>query len=274
MNVSLAAEESKAHHELTETTIKVVDLEAVFRMKYGDPETTGWRPRLSYRRGYFTPDDYYETLVAKLVREGQAWLDVGGGRDLFPNNRPLARLLSERSGCVVAVDPDDTLDENPYVHQKYKMPIEQFRDARKFRLVTLRMVAEHVSQPERMVETLAQLTATGGRVVVYTINRWSPLSWTSLLIPFRFHHPLKRFFWGTEEKDTFPVVYKMNTRRRLARIFTAAGFQERSFAYLSDCRTLARFRSLFRMELLAWQSFSLLGLVYPENCLLGVYERL
>lgn len=211
--------------------------------------------------------------MSKLVKEGQPWLDVGGGRDLFPHNRQLASILSKRSGCVVGVDPDSTLQENPFIHHKVNAPIEDYRDSRTYPLVTLRMVAEHITQPQRAIEALARLTAPGGRVVVYTINVWSPLSVLSWIIPFRFHHSIKRFFWGTEEKDTFPVAYKMNTRRQLRRIFTEAGFQERSFAYLSDCRTLARFRSLFRLELQSWRILKSIGLVYPENCLLGVYER-
>lgn len=262
-----------AQEAITDCWPTKAELEQLFRLKYGDPEKTGWCPALFYRFGHFTPDEYYEALVAKLVQEGQPWLDVGGGRDLFPHNRPLASLLAKRSGCVVGIDPDDTLDENPFVHHKIKAPIEDYRDSRTFPLVTLRMVAEHITQPQRAAEALARLTAPGGRVVVYTINLWSPLSLLSWIIPFRFHHPLKRIVWGTEEKDTFPVAYKMNTRRRLAQIFAVAGFQERSFAYLSDCRTLARFRPLCRLELYAWRIMKSLGLVYPENCLLGVYQR-
>lgn len=249
------------------------DLEQLFRLKYGEPQVMGWRPSMMYRFGYFTPDEHYEAVVAKLVQKGRPWLDVGGGRDLFPHNQPLAELLSERSGDVTGVDPSETLDENPYLHHKVRGCIEDFNTARTFPLVTLRMVAEHIAQPQQAAETLARLTAPGGHVVVYTINVFAPLSWASWLIPFRFHHRIKRLLWETEEKDTFPVVYKMNTRRRLRQIFAAAGFQERKFAYLSDCRTLARFPLSFRMELFAWRVFRALGLVYPENCLLGVYER-
>lgn len=264
---------AQAHEAVTDCWPTKAELENVFQLRFGDPSATGWCPALMHRFGYFTPDDYYEALVSKLVREGQPWLDVGGGRDLFPHNRQLAALLSERSGGVVSVDPDDSLNDNPFVHQKIKASIEDYNDSRRFPLVTLRMVAEHIAQPERAVEALARLTVSGGRVVVYTINLCSPLSWAAFLIPFKLHHPIKRSLWRTEEKDTFPVAYKMNTRRRLRKIFASAGFQERKFAYLSDCRTFGRFRKLFHLELFTWRMLKSLGLTYPENCLLGVYER-
>lgn len=262
-----------AHEAVTDFWPSRADLDEVFRLKYGDPDASGWCISLMNRVGYFTPDEIYEALVAKMVRTGQAWLDVGGGRDLFPHNRALAARLAEQSGDVTGIDPDETLSENPFLHHKIKESIENYAGSRTYELVTLRMVAEHIAQPEQAVRALARLTAPGGRVVIYTINLYSPLSWASWLIPFRFHHWIKRFLWGTEEKDTFPVVYKMNTRRRLRRLFEAAGFREHRFDYLSDCRTFARFRSLFHLELFAWRSLRALGLVYPENCLLGVYER-
>jgi hypothetical protein len=248
------------------------DLDQVFRLKFGAPESAGWRPRGSYRFGYFTPDEYYEALVSRLVEPGAAWLDVGGGRHLFPQNPALAQLLRERSGHVVGVDPDDTLGENRFVHEKAQCPIEEFHSRRAFPLVTLRMVAEHLTQPARVMEALARLTERHGKVVVYTVNRWSPASVASWLVPFRFHHAIKHMLWKSEERDTFPVAYQLNTRRCLERHFRAGGFRERHFAYLDDCRVFARFRTLHGCELCAWRLLKAFGLNYPENCLLGVYE--
>ncbi len=249
------------------------DLEIVFRMKYGDPGDAGWRPALSYKAGYFTPDDYYETLVSKLVQEGDPWLDVGSGRDLFPQNPRLSAVLSQRSGLVVGVDPDENLDENPYVHERAKVQIEDFSTPRTFPLVTLRMVAEHITRPDAALEALARLTARRGKVVVYTVNQWSPAALAAWAVPFQFHHRIKRFLWNCEERDTFPVAYRLNTRKALTDRFEAAGFRELCFAYLDDCRTFARFRWLHRVELALWGVCKGLGLTYPENCLLGVFER-
>src|SRR5262245_13269908 len=95
----------------------------------------------------------------------------------------------------------------------------------------------------------------------------------SSLTPHALHHPLKRLFWGGEEKDTFPVAYKMNTRRQLGRLFQDGGFAERLFIYLEDLATFSQIRLLNWVELRAWRILRALHLRYPENCLLGVYER-
>jgi SAM-dependent methyltransferase len=249
-------------------------IQLAFRLKHGDPVNMGPAPRRRAALGYFTPDDVYEGLVAHLVREGSAWIDVGGGRDLFPGNPELARLLARRCRRLVGVDPSANIDENPFVHERARCAIEDYRDAEAFDLATLRMVAEHIDRPAAAVAALARLVRPGGTVVVYTINRWSPVPVLTALVPFRLHHAFKRVLWQTEEKDTFPVAYRLNTRSSLARYFRAGGFRERCFAYLDDCRTLHRFPAFNYLELLLWRVLNRVGTRYPETCLLGVYERL
>ena len=261
---------------MTRSSVKIIppEVEAVFNQKYGmDPSAMGWGPRLRFRFGYFTPDDRYEATVSRLITSGCTWLDVGSGRNLFPSNQSLARTLAERCGLLVGVDPDETINENELVHERVRARIEAFESRRTFDVVTLRMVAEHVTDPEGTAAALARLTKPGGRVVVYTINRWSPVSIVTWLVPFRLHHLPKRLLWHSEEKDTFPVAYRMNTRRALCQVFGKHGFRESEFAYLDDCRTFARFRSMLILELCLWRGLHALGVTYPENCLLGVYER-
>jgi SAM-dependent methyltransferase len=225
--------------------------------------------------GYFTPDDHYEALLNRLVTPETRWLEVGCGRDIFPQNYRLARELSQRCRLLVGVDPDDTLEENVFLHHKEKVAIEDFAPAERFDLVSLRMVAEHIADPALAVASLARLTAPGGRVVVYTVDRWSPVAIAATLVPFRYHHAAKHVLWRTEEKDTFPVVYKMNTRKDLQKWFGNRQFRESSFVRLDDCRTFARFRPLHLGELAARGLLrAVRGLSYPESCLLGVYERL
>jgi 2-polyprenyl-3-methyl-5-hydroxy-6-metoxy-1,4-benzoquinol methylase len=254
-------------------TVSTAELESLFHHKYGDPEVIGWGPRRRLRFGYFTPDDVYEATVTKLVTPSTQWLDVGCGRDIFPDNPALARALASRCKRLVGLDISDNLDENDIVHERVKAAVEDYAPETPFNLVTLRMVAEHVGNPDGAVKALARITMIGGKVVIFTVCKFSPITMISALMPFRAHHPLKAFLWQTEERDTFPTEYRMNTRRQLIKLFTAAGFREALFERIDDCRTFARFNMLNWMELSTWAVCRRLGLFYPEHCLLGIYER-
>lgn len=249
------------------------ELDALFPIKYGPPDTVGWSPRLRRQFGYYLPADVYEGLVDSLVRPGSTWLDVGGGHDIFPDNPRLAAALVERAAHLTVVDPSDNVHDNRFTDDRVQSMLEDFATDRTYDLATMRMVVEHVATPESFVAALARLVKPGGHAVVFTINRHSPLSWLSWLLPFQWHHPLKKLFWGSDEKDTFPVCYRMNTRAELAQLFAQAGFEERMFSRLADLSTLGQFKAGSYIELLAWRSLAALGIVYPENCLLGVYRR-
>ena len=248
-------------------------VDAVLRARYGDPTTAGWAVRMRHRFGHATPDEVYEAVVDGLITDETRWLDVGCGRNIFPSNPTLAATLAERCARLVGVDPDPTLDENPYVHERVASTIDQFRCDAPFDVVTLRMVAEHVEHPQRAVAALSACTRAGGHVVVYTPNRFSPVPLITAVLPFGLHQPIKRLLWRTEAKDTFPTCFRMNTRRRLRALFDAGGFDEAGFAYLDDCRSFARFPPLLLAELSLWRGLRALGCSYPENCLLGVYRR-
>jgi SAM-dependent methyltransferase len=250
------------------------ELDTIFRLKHGDPATTGWAPRRRYRLGYSPPEDVYEAMVARFVTSETHWADVGSGRSLFPENSALAAMLASRCARLVGIDPDETLDDNPFVHEKARVLIEDYRGELHFDLITLRMVAEHITNPAQAIEALAKMSRPGAAVVVLTVNRWSPVALGTRAIPFALHHPIKKILWKTERRDTFPVSYRLNTRGDLRRAFAAGGFREASFSYLDDCQTFGRFRALGSLEMTAWRGFRKIRLRYPENCLLGVYRRL
>jgi SAM-dependent methyltransferase len=249
------------------------ELRALVALKHGDVTKAGWGVRRRARFGYFTPDDHYEALLRRLVTTEARWLDVGGGGSVFPHNSALATELSQRCQLLVGVDPSPNIQTNPFVHERAQCLIEEYASAHRFDLITLRMVAEHVTDPPRVVAKLRDLLALGGLAVIYTVNRWSPLTLLSALTPHRLHHPLKRLFWGGDEKDTFPVAYRMNTRRTLRRLFEPAGFAEALFLRLDDLATFSQIRALNWIEFAAWRGLRILGIGYPESCLLGAYQR-
>jgi 2-polyprenyl-3-methyl-5-hydroxy-6-metoxy-1,4-benzoquinol methylase len=135
------------------------------------------------------------------------------------------------------------------------------------------MVAEHIADPASLLDALSRNISPGGQVVVYTVSLWSALSMAAWMTPFSLHHPLKKVAWGTEEKDTFPVVYRMNTRSALTKAFASRGFREVQFTRLADLRTSYRSRTLSRMELALWRVLKAIRIPYPEGCLLAVYTH-
>ena len=135
------------------------DLARFFHDKYFYPtHWVGEGPSRRKRYGYYTPDDVYEATVEKLLPAGGRWLDVGGGRDVFPTYPRLAEKLAGVAGRLVAVDPSDNVHHNPVAHERHQCLIEDYRAAEPFDLLTLRMVAEHVTDPPAAAAALGRLT--------------------------------------------------------------------------------------------------------------------
>jgi len=248
-------------------------IEQVLDLKYGPAAARGWGPRLRERFGYRTPDDWYEALVFDLVTEDTTWLDVGCGRSVFPYNKAGAELLARRCRRLVGLDPSDNVQENPFLHDRAQCLLQDFRTDEQFDLITARMVVEHVSDPPTALATLARLAKPGGRVVIYTVEKLSPVTFISAVTPIGFHHAVKKLLWEADERDTFPTVYKMNTRRTLRSLFETAGFREESFRHLDDCRAFARWQTLNAVELAARRGFNAVGMRYPDACILATYRR-
>ena len=248
-------------------------LRQMFHLRYGPADRLGWGPRLRADYGYYTPDDVYEALIAGSIAPGMAWLDVGCGRHLFPNNAALERSLSQRCGRLVGVDPDPTLQENPWVHEKIAAGIDEYDGGEQFDFVTLRMVAEHIAEPERCARSMQRALRSGGIAVVYTVFAGSPMPLLTRLAPMGLRHTVKSWLWGTQPKDTFPTCFRMNTRGALQRLFAGVGMHEEAFLRVDDCRTFARFRWLSELELRTMRLCRALGMPYPEHCLIGLYRK-
>jgi 2-polyprenyl-3-methyl-5-hydroxy-6-metoxy-1,4-benzoquinol methylase len=254
--------------------VTLEQLRQVAGVKYGNLAEAGWGPRLRAWFGYFTPDDWYEALLSALVGTQTRWLDVGCGREILPFSPAGARTLSQRCASLTGLDPSDNIDDNPYVQHRAKCLLEDFAPAEPFDLVTLRMVVEHITAPQAAAAALGRLCRPGGLVLIYTVDKYSPVSLVSALTPMSVHHAIKYWLWRSEERDTFPTAYLMNTRRSLRSLMSAQGFEEAAFFTLSDTRTTNRFLVLNLIEMLLWRALHAIGLHYPEKCLMGLYRKM
>ncbi len=254
--------------------ISSAQIKSFHQRLYGDVRKHGWRIRLNHRFGFHPPDFWYELVVDELVTEQTRWIDVGGGKSMFPHNPRLAQELSKRCQYLLAVDPSSTVLQNQFADRTIVGMLDSVEGCElPFHLATLRMVAEHVEAPHELIEQLESLVSTGGHVVVLTPNRWSPNSLLASWIPNKYHPLIVSNIEGRHQEDVFPTQYKMNTRKDLQMVFEKFGFDEVCFLRAADCSITSKFKPLYFSELCLWKSLKLLGLGHPESNLLGVYRK-
>ena len=240
--------------------------------KHG-PGRPGWARRLHQAFGYTSPDAWYEGTVLRIVRQGDAVLDAGGGAAISPHNRAASALIAERCAHLVALDQSDNVLRHALAHERVQATLQAYAPNRTFDVICLRMVAEHVADPPGAVAALARLVRPGGYVIIYTVSRFAVLSMLGAVLPHTVHIVAMRLLFGGAARDTHPAYYRMNTRAKLDRLFTGAGFAAAGFQRLDDCRTTQRWRGPHVAELCVWRVLSWLGVPYPEACLLAVYRR-
>lgn len=249
------------------------DLKKFILKKYGDKDSIGWSQKYRNLFGYLSPGDHYEILVDEHVNENTKWIDVGGGSAIFPHYGSLSKELGNRCKRLVAVDPSDNVKDNPYCDEFAVCLLENYHTDDKFNLATLRMVAEHVQNSSVFCATLGRLVELDGIVIIYTINKYSPIPIITKYTPFWIHHPIKKLFWNTEEKDTFPVEYKLNTKQELISAMASSGFEVVSFNLHDDLATFSKWRITHLMELILWKFLKIIRLPYPERNILAVFRK-
>ncbi|WP_081613716.1 methyltransferase domain-containing protein [Rhodopirellula sallentina] len=258
--------------EVTENQIR-----RMFEDSYGPIDVQGWHPRLRWLYNYFTPDEWYQTLIDNLVTSECVWLDVGGGKSVF-HNPGLETKLSSQCKKLVSLDPSDNIQENDVVHERLQCMIEDLDNKtehhERYSLATLRMVAEHIEEPDEALSTLSKILIPGGHVVLLTPWKYSPNTLVSRIVPDSLHWIFTRLLTPDRlEEDVFPTAYRLNTRHDLRCHFNTAGFDEVGFLMLPDCGLFHRYKFLSRIEIGAGALFRKFRFRYPESNILGVYKK-
>ena len=190
----------------------------------------------------------------------------------------MVELLHSEAALAVGVDPDQrSMVEHraPEVCRAAGlMERLPFPDG-SFDLVVCSWVMEHLARPERALAEAARVLQSpdppsgrpGGRLVFLTPNAWHPLAWANRVLgrASAWQGRLVRRLYGRVEADTFPVVYRANTRRRIAELAKAAGLEPVAFYAVGDPTYLAFNEALYRLAVLAerltlrWMRVHLIG---------------
>lgn len=165
--------------------------------------------------GLIDPDEVYFSAARELGRAGRV-LDFGAGRGV--HGKDLRDVCASIEGC----DVDQAVLTNPYLHHATLLEMGRplpYPDNH-FDLIVSRYVLEHIDQPEFVAREIKRVLRPGGHFVSVTPNKNGYVALAARLIPNSLHVAVLK--WVQPHKaaeDTFPTVYRLNTRADLERHF-------------------------------------------------------
>ena len=190
----------------------------------------------------------------------------------------MVELLHDQVALAVGVDPDwrSVVEHRvPMLHRAVAfMEHLPFPDE-SFDLVVCSWVLEHLAHPEHAFAEVARVLrspdpargTSGGHFLFLAPNAWHPLSWVNRLLGRvgGWQARLVPRLYGRAEADTFPVVYRANTHRRVEQLARAAGLAPFALYPVGDPTYLAFNEWLYRLAVLAerltprWMKVHLVG---------------
>lgn len=195
--------------------------------------------------------------VNSLLRPEMVVLDLGAGRGWFAEDdcayRRELRLLKGKTRKVVGADLDPvvasnlTLDEAVVLDDGGLLP---FGDE-SFDLIVSDATLEHVADPVLVASEVDRVLRPGGWLCARTPNRWGYIGLGANLVPNDLHtRVLTHLQPHREARDVFPTRYRMNTLKRLGRLFPPERFENFSYAQTTEPAYFANSRLLWHLMLL------------------------
>lgn len=166
--------------------------------------------------------------VNALLRPEMTVLDLGAGRGAWAENLGgfRSRLVTLKGKCrhVIGVDPDAAVLENPTLDEARVAGVHEPLplDDASVDLIVAYAVLEHVAEPVRFAAEIDRVLRPGGWFCAWTPNRWGYVGIGATLVPNALHARLLPLVAPSDrrhERDVFPTVYRMNTRRRIRKLF-------------------------------------------------------
>jgi SAM-dependent methyltransferase len=176
------------------------------------------------------PYRLFEQQVDRLIgSDTRTLLDAGCGRTM-----PVLRKYLGRVARLIGVELVD-FNDVPAGIEAFNTDLARLPlpDA-SVDLIMSRSVFEHLTDPQAVYREFARVLRPGGAIVFLTANMWDYGTLVARLVPNRFHARIVRHVEGRNEEDTFPTMYRTNTRRAVHRLAADAGLQVERFDYLSQ----------------------------------------
>lgn len=163
-------------------------------------------------------DELLRERILAHLQPSSTVLDLGAGAGIVPqmNFRGLASSVS-------GVDLDPRVMGNPFLDEwrvadVAGVPYENDR----FDLVFSDNVLEHLEKPLEVFREVARVLTPGGVFLFKTPNKWHYVAAIARLTPHGLHRYVNRLR-GREEGDTFPTLYRANTKSDIRRLADQCG---------------------------------------------------
>jgi len=169
------------------------------------------------------PDNWDNILFRKLVLKhlsaDKKMLDLGAGAGILKQMD-----FSKDAESVCGVDLDRRVLSNPFLSEAKVASAEclPYSD-QSFDLVTCNNVLEHLPNPLAVFKEVRRVLKDGGIFLIKTPNKFHYVPIFARLTPHWFHKFYNKMR-GRDEVDTFPVLYRVNSRNKINYYAKEAGF--------------------------------------------------
>ena len=158
--------------------------------------------------------------VLSVLKPEMHILDLGAGAGIVEQ-------MNFRGQCarVCGVDLDPRVMENPWLDDAKVSDAGEipYPDS-SFDLVLADNVMEHLAKPEEVLNEVNRVLCPGGHLLFKTPNRSHYMPLIARMTPHWFHQYFNRKR-GRDSEDTFPTLYRLNSRRQTQDLAAITGFE-------------------------------------------------
>lgn len=191
---------------------------------------TRWMDRVLYARHTNNWDDeLFRKRLLEQIDSKSICLDYGAGRGNVTQMN-----FRGHAAVVAGIDPEHAVFDNPFLDEAAVFDVTTnvipHPDAR-FDVVFADNVMEHVADPAAVFGEIRRVLKPGGRLLAKTPNKWHYMPILARVTPTWFHRYYNGLR-GRESIDTFPTLYRVNTRADVERHAAVSGLRVRRIDFI------------------------------------------
>jgi len=165
-------------------------------------------------------DDFFRKKILENVSPDMHMLDLGAGAGIVEQMNFKGVVAR-----VCGVDLDPRVINNPYLDEGRMTDAANIPwPENSFDLVFSDNVLEHLADPSEVFKEVIRVLKPGGVFLFKTPNKNHYMPTIARLTPHRFHQFINKLR-GRDEVDTFPTLYRANTKKDVIKLALKVGFK-------------------------------------------------